>query len=125
MVEYSRSILYSENKEALGPFLAEMLEMDMKKDKDGILLEKESLTFLIKEGESGVPNTPGPAFEFRVNDRADLDEIINKVQFIEYRLKDSKRVVKNANSLIEDKDESYFLATDPDGRVWKFSYRHS
>ena len=119
-MELKEAILYSGNSNRLSQFLGSLMDFETHLRDEGIELVGKNIKFFVIDGVS-VNREPGPSFEFEVKTKNDLEEIHKKVQFIEYSLLGSKKVVQNKNE-IEETDQGHLLEViDPDGRIWRFS----
>lgn len=120
MIQWDSAVLYSGNKQLLSHFLGQLLELDVAVSEKDIELKGDQLKLIIKEGDR-VNREPGPSFVFEVASLAELEEIKNKSQFIEYSLTSGQKVWGDEVK-VEKTPSGYSMEViDPDGRIWLFT----
>lgn len=126
MVRLGQIVLFSKDKQKLASFLCDLFELEMEIHSDSISLAHEHINFLIIERPRLAECGSSTLIDFYVNDFEELEELNNKIEFLNYRLEsagESQELLQQMKKPeIKDLGEvKFFFMTDPDGRRWKVS----
>jgi hypothetical protein len=113
-------ILYSQDKIRMMDFFSDVLEFEVDTEQDMVStgplnLKIIELTKIEKKGFQ----TNGVTFAFKLKNKEQILEILNKYKFFIYR-KEDKTYEEEICNLADSNLEKSLSIKDIDGRVWKF-----
>ncbi len=119
-MKLDKIILKSSNIDILGTFLSHLFEMEVESLGVLVTLKNDSgVTFQIEESLESI-QTSNTVVELMFDSVAELHNLVQKIQFLEYRLEVENLKVTEITS---DSEVNFFELTDFDNRVWRFSAR--
>ena len=123
-LEFNHTILYSKHKEVLSTYLSELLEASIDKKEEGIEIKTNDLSLVICDepnNESHLQHNFNTAFHFTVASKKELEEMLQKVQFIWFRSGKNQKPPLIMEKETPEGIHSFFTVEDIDGRQWIFS----
>jgi catechol-2,3-dioxygenase len=129
-ISIGQIILQSRRIEEMAQFLSELFEMEIypSDDGEGVFLLGETFKISLVRPEESNPltrhNDRDILIDFFAPTLRELEDILHKVQFLNYRMSEEKTSSFHEKASLNKIGESYYFhLRDPEGRKWKFSYR--
>ena len=118
-------LFYSEDTKSLSRYIQSLFDLEAVLDDDIIRIEQSDVTFAIKNRQlqSSVEVENNMVLDFHVASMDELSNFLEKIQFYYYRLKDEFKVEPDVPEIVQSGNVYFCEISDPDGRVWRFSYR--
>lgn len=115
-LNFGQIILKSQDHMFLGSFLSDFFDVNIIYQNEDVLIELDGMNIKITPIKDIVEESS--IFNIRVDSINELDELIQKYQFVMYKNGKSEFDVPQ---IINNENEQYFEIVDIDGRTWRFS----
>lgn len=123
-------ILYSRKATELSQFISELLDMDIRPGKAGVIwVSNAQLSFHIiqvVQQDTLIPYTTArdTILSFSMDTLQDLENLLKKVEFLRYRQEDNgANGSEQKPSMHQQEGNLFFFLKDLDGRSWKFFFQ--
>ena len=111
-------ILYSQDKIRMMDFLSDVFEFEVNPEEDLVHNEGFNLKLIeLPEEEKENFKSLGIKFAFKLREKAQIEEIVNKYNFFLYRKSDQK-ITEEITS--QNEETGSLTIKDIDGRIWQF-----
>lgn len=111
-------ILYSQDKIRMLDLLSDVFEFEVNPEEDLVQSEAFNLKLIeLEESQKVNFNSRGITFLFRLKDKKQIEEILSKYNFFQYRKSDQKITEEIAH---QEASGNSLSIKDIDGRIWQF-----